>query len=1178
MLKSNSTNERSYLFCLHESMSSDSDSYVDSESDDYDEDSFAEGEQSGKRKRGKTSKKKRPKKKSRFSLIDDAAEESEEDEEDLQRQREKQQREDENESQEVKNLRASMDARFQERMKARKILQNVSMEDQVQDIKERERQRRRDAKRWRKQMGNRTQRERHMPTPNDPKLFSVKCKTGSERLLTLQLMNKYRAMAKKKKNPRIFSATSNKTKGYIYVEAYNKDDVVNFVLGIQGLYPSQTDMTPLNEMTSIFNIVRKTSTLKVGQWVRMKNGAYRGDLARVETRPNARGQVVIRLIPRLDYSENQIPKHIYMKSYLKGELNEKLRQVKEVNPYMAEKINDCLDNLEMDNVSLKWAKKQIYDDSDHQIKTLESLWVKGENKYKAERLHSKNHGSRPEQKFFDLKEVENAFGQLHHDDKMARMEQMENSKITFVKFRKGYYRQGFLFKPRVNVGAVDQEIKPSLEELQQFRARLNVERSEEGRGSDDDEDDERNVQDSIGRTIAADLKHAKGGMEKSIPFEVGDTARVTSSDLKNAYVKIVKIEPNERKAFVKVLSDSAEFWIELDNLEKHFRVGMRIKVIHGVHMGEVGYIQHINTEGNLVEATVTDVRYTKEFKVFVKDIEESNEKAIERSSLAGYDLYDLVQVGVGGKRGVIVRCGHESFLVIGTDGTVSTVTPPELSRKMNNISKRGQVIDKQGQYVSVGDFAIIMEGKNKGKLGKVMHISNATVFLHSRDNVEHAGIFVAKSNTLQLAGYKSQQDLTELSRGMISRDSTVGGKAHISMKRSGAMNLNKRPEREKKDLDIGKTMQITQGNWKGMIGIVVDGTETHRTIELHSKNKTVTVLKSRCLEVTNDRSGKIVERNIDSMMTPGTGYTGSLGSNTPSMTPGLYTPGMFGAGGITPGMPGGGLGGATPMLGGITPMNAGNDGDWDTPAMQTPAMQTPAPSSVHHDDMVSTDMGSSVYSDGRSFGGPAQQPGWGNSAPPAPQSWAGNSSINSSAYNQGPPSYQHGASSYGAPSTTGVPTPSEYGGSSYNNSHLYGAGYNTNPTPLSTGGATPGGLQTPMSLAGGDDVGSSVGGIWNPARTPTDYSGVMVTLKNGKTGVIKDSILGRLYHHNVLLDDGQTIVVHEKDVALVKPEKGDEVVILQSEDKDVTKRGKVQSVEGSDYVIEFTGAGGCYRH
>ena len=31
----------------------------------------------------------------------------------------------------------------------------------------------------------------------------------------------------------------------------------------------------------------------------------------------------------------------------------------------------------------------------------------------------------------------------------------------------------------MNVGAVDQEIKPSLEELQQFRARLNVERSEE---------------------------------------------------------------------------------------------------------------------------------------------------------------------------------------------------------------------------------------------------------------------------------------------------------------------------------------------------------------------------------------------------------------------------------------------------------------------------------------------------------------------------------------------------------------------------------------------------------------------------------------------------------------------------------------------------------------------------
>jgi transcription elongation factor len=1165
-------------------MASNSDSYDDSESSEYESDEGNAAE-SGKRKRGKSSKKKRPVKKSRFSLIDDAAEESEDDEEDLQRQRERALREDENDSQEVQDLRAQMNARLDGRMKAKKILENVSMEDMAQDVKDRARAQKKEQKRLRKQMGNRSQKERHMPTPNDPRLFAVKCKTGSERLLTLQVLNKYRAIVKKnkknpRKTPRVFSATSNKTKGYIYVEAYSKDDVVNFVRGIQGLYPSQCDMTPLNEMTSIFNIVRKTNTLKVGQWVRMKNGVYRGDLGRIETRPNARGQVVVRLIPRVDYAENHIPKHIYMKEYLKGELTNKLRQVKEVNEDMAEKINECLDNLEDQHqrVTAGWAKKQVYYDDDAQTKTLEAFWKKGENKYNAERLREKNQGVRPEQKFFDLKEVENAFGQLHHEDKMAQMEQMQNKKITFVKFRKGYYRQGFLFKNRINVGAVDQEIKPSLEELQQFRSHL----SGEG-GSDDEGADDGN--DAIHMKIASDLKHAKGGMEKSIPFEIGDTARVTSSDLKNAYVKILKIEPTERKALVKVLSDAAEFWIELDNLEKHFRVGMRVKVIHGVHVGEVGYIQHIKTDGGLVEATVTDVRYTKEIKVFVKDIVESNEKAVQRSSLAGYDLYDLVQIGVGGKRGVIVRCGRESFLVIGTDGGVSTVTPSELSRKMNNISKRGQVIDKQGQYLSSGDFALITEGKSKGKMGKIMHISNAFVFLHSRGVLENAGILVAKSNILQLAGYKSQQDLTELSMGMITRDSTVGGQAHISQKRSGAMNLNKRPEREKKDLLIGKTVQITQGNWKGMIGIVVDGTATHRTIELHSKNKTVTVMASRCLEVTNDRSGKIIERNYESDrggMTPGTGYSGYSGTLTPGMTPGMYTPGMFGAGGITPGLPGAGLGGATPMLGGITPMTMNNDGDWNTPVMQTPAMNTPAPSSVYSDDMVSTDMGGSSHAGGQGYGmAPQQQQAWGNDQqawgnayanPSAPQSWAGNSSMGSSAYNQGPPSYSQSATGYGAPSTTSMPTPSELGGSSvgYNQTQMYNAG-NVQQTPVSTGGATPSGLQTPMSLAGGDDGGDS-SGIWDPVRRPESYKGVMVILGDGKSGVIQNSLVNKPHYHNVLPDGGQIALVHEKDVSLVRPEKGDAVVILKTTaDDDENKkaqRGKVQSVEGSDYVVE----------
>lgn len=48
---------------------------------------------------------------------------------------------------------------------------------------------------------------------------------------------------------------------------------------------------------------------------------------------------------------------------------------------------------------------------------------------------------------------------------------------------------------------------------------------------------------------------------------------------------------------------------------------------------------------------------------------------------------------------------------------------------------------------------------------------------------------------------------------------------------------------------IGKTVRISQGPYKGYVGIVKDATETTCKIELHTKCQTITVDKNRIAEL-----------------------------------------------------------------------------------------------------------------------------------------------------------------------------------------------------------------------------------------------------------------------------------------------------------------------------------------
>lgn len=140
---------------------------------------------------------------------------------------------------------------------------------------------------------------RVLPSIHDPKLWQVRVKKGQEKLAAMSLMNKQIAYTRKGKPFAILSAVHvNNIENSIFVEAYKLESVREAIEGLNYCY-QKIDQLPLAEMTKIFENQIELEKPQTGQWVRIKNGMYQGDLGMVD---EIRGddRYFIKLIPRYD--------------------------------------------------------------------------------------------------------------------------------------------------------------------------------------------------------------------------------------------------------------------------------------------------------------------------------------------------------------------------------------------------------------------------------------------------------------------------------------------------------------------------------------------------------------------------------------------------------------------------------------------------------------------------------------------------------------------------------------------------------------------------------------------------------------------------------------------------------------------------------------------------------------
>ncbi|KAF1482836.1 Transcription elongation factor SPT5, partial [Eudyptula minor novaehollandiae] len=669
-----------------------------------------------------------------------------------------------------------------------------------------------------------------LPGVKDPNLWTVKCKIGEERATAIALMRKFIAYQFTDTPLQIKSVVAPEhVKGYIYVEAYKQTHVKQAIEGVGNLrmgYWNQ-QMVPIKEMTDVLKVVKEVTNLKPKSWVRLKRGIYKDDIAQVR-RGRGRG-------------------HGW-------------RGARPAHPRVCAPQVDYVEPSQ-NQISLKMIPRIDFD----RIKARMSLkdWFAKRKKFK-----------RPPQRLFDAEKIRSLGGDVASDG-------------DFLIFEGNRYsRKGFLFKSFAMSAVITEGVKPTLSELEKF------------------EDQPEGIDLEV-------VTESTGKREREHNFQPGDNVEVCEGELINLQGKILSVDGNKITIMPKHedLKDMLEF--PAQELRKYFKMGDHVKVIAGRFEGDTGLIVRVEENFVILFSDLT----MHELKVLPRDLQLCSETASGVDVGGQHEWGELVQLDPQ-TVGVIVRLERETFQVLNMYGKVVTVRHQAVTRKKDN--RFAVALDSEQNNIHVKDIVKVIDGPlgGGGREGEIRHLFRGFAFLHCKKLVENGGMFVCKTRHLVLAGGSKPRDVTNF---------TVGGFAPMSPRISSPMHPSgagecwvsprpgggcpqgpPRPEphlgptgqrggfggggmsrgRGRRDNDlIGQTVRISQGPYKGYIGVVKDATESTARVELHSTCQTISVDRQRLTTVGSRRPGG---------MTSAYGRTPMYGSQTPMYGSGSRTP-MYGS-------------------------------------------------------------------------------------------------------------------------------------------------------------------------------------------------------------------------------------------------------------------------------------------
>ena len=144
-----------------------------------------------------------------------------------------------------------------------------------------------------------------LPGVKDPNLWVMKCRIGEEKATVLLLMRKFITYQFSGEPLQIKSVVAPEgIRGYIYIESYKQTYVKTAIENMgslrMGMWNQQ--MVPIKEMTDVLRVVKEQTGLRAKQWVRLKRGLYKDDIAQIDYVDLAQKQVYLKLLPRIDYT------------------------------------------------------------------------------------------------------------------------------------------------------------------------------------------------------------------------------------------------------------------------------------------------------------------------------------------------------------------------------------------------------------------------------------------------------------------------------------------------------------------------------------------------------------------------------------------------------------------------------------------------------------------------------------------------------------------------------------------------------------------------------------------------------------------------------------------------------------------------------------------------------------
>lgn len=146
-----------------------------------------------------------------------------------------------------------------------------------------------------------------LPSISDPSIWAIRCRPGKEKDLVGLMLKKMLTLAGKPNELKIYSAFQRKNfVGYIYLEADKVSAVDDALKGVSDVYPNNRTLVPVEEFPDLLRVSKSNEiTLNPGNYVRIKRGKYKGDLAIVDSIDESGLEVTLQVIPRLNYASSQ---------------------------------------------------------------------------------------------------------------------------------------------------------------------------------------------------------------------------------------------------------------------------------------------------------------------------------------------------------------------------------------------------------------------------------------------------------------------------------------------------------------------------------------------------------------------------------------------------------------------------------------------------------------------------------------------------------------------------------------------------------------------------------------------------------------------------------------------------------------------------------------------------------